>query len=80
MRAVSTRLTLEQAPTGSALVIAGTSANPHLAHRLMTLGWRVGAGVRIVRKSVSGARIIDLNGARVAVSRDLAGTLLVERP
>jgi len=71
-------LKLDQAPLDQLLVIAATSADPVVAHRMMTLGWRIGGQVRVVKNAAGGAKIVDLNGSRVAVSRALARTLCVE--
>ena len=71
-------LKLDQAPLDYPLIIAATAADPAVAHRMMTLGWRVGGQVRVVKKAAGKATIVDLNGSRVAVSDALARTLCVE--
>jgi len=69
---------LDVAPLDQPLIIAATAADPVVAHRMMTLGWRVGGQVRVVKKAAGKATVVDLNGSRVAVSEDLARTLCVE--
>ena len=69
---------LDRAPLDYPMIIAASSSDPVVAHRMMTLGWRVGGQVRVVRRTAGGATVVDLNGSRVAVSRALARTLCVE--
>jgi len=69
---------LDAAPLDQPLIIAATATDPVVAHRMMTLGWRVGGQVRVVKKAAGKATVVDLNGSRVAVSKDLARTLCVE--
>jgi Fe2+ transport system protein FeoA len=68
---------LDQASVDVPLLIAGTSPDAGVAHRLSTLGWRQGAQVRVVKRAAGGANILDLNGSRVAIGRGLARTLTV---
>ena len=69
---------LDKAPIDQPLIIAATASDPVVAHRMMTLGWRVGGQVRVVKKAAGRATVVDLNGSRVAVSKALAHTLCVE--
>ncbi|MCL2471384.1 MAG: ferrous iron transport protein A [Propionibacteriaceae bacterium] len=69
---------LDQAPLGEALIIVSTPQDPIVAHKMMTLGWSKGGQVRVLKKTVGGARILDLNGSRVAISKALARTVCVE--
>jgi len=76
MSAIS--VSLEQAPLNESVVIADVSQDPGVAHRLMTMGWHPGGRVRLVKRASGGVKVIDLNGSRVAISKDLARTLLVK--
>ncbi|MDR0284458.1 MAG: ferrous iron transport protein A [Propionibacteriaceae bacterium] len=71
---------LDRAPVDEPLVIAATAADPRLAHRLMTLGWRAGSPVRVLKTAAGGAKVLDLGGSRIAVGRGLARTLTVVVP
>ncbi|MDR0489089.1 MAG: ferrous iron transport protein A [Propionibacteriaceae bacterium] len=73
-----TGFSLAKAPLNSTFTIINVPTDPVVAHRMMTLGWRPGAQVRVMKKASGGAKIIDLNGSRVAVSGALARTLCVE--
>ena len=69
---------LEQTPVDKPFTIRSVPSDPLVAHRMMTLGWRLGGKARIVKRTVGGARVIDINGSRIAVSRELTCTLSVE--
>ena len=69
---------LEKAPLDTFCTVSTMSSDPVVAHRMMTLGWRPGAQVRVMKKASGGAKIIELSGSRVAISRALASTLCVE--
>ncbi len=71
-------LQLDRAPVDQAVIIAGTCPDPATARRLTGLGWRPGGRVRVVGRAAGGAHVIELNEARVAISRRLARTLTVE--
>ncbi|MDR2974219.1 MAG: ferrous iron transport protein A [Propionibacteriaceae bacterium] len=75
---VAVTVKLDQAPVDQPLSIVGTSTDPVVAQRLSRLGWRPGGQVRVVRKTSGGARVLDLNDSRVAISGDLAKSLCVE--
>jgi Fe2+ transport system protein FeoA len=74
----SRRLTLAQAPLRTPLVVATAPVDAVAAHRLLTLGWRPGAQLSVIRHSSGGARVVALSGARVAIGGPLARTLAVE--
>ncbi|MCL2735894.1 MAG: ferrous iron transport protein A [Propionibacteriaceae bacterium] len=69
---------LNRVDVGQPLVVASSPTDPVVARRMMTLGWRVGEQVRVVRRAVGGALVLDLDGARIAVGGTLARTLTVE--
>ena len=69
---------MAHAPLHSSFTIASLPSDPQVAHRMMTLGWRRGGQVQVVKKAAGGAKVIDLGGSRIAVSGALARTLLVE--
>jgi ferrous iron transport protein A len=68
---------LAAAPLKTDLLVSAPAADPAAAHRLLTLGWRPGAPVRVIRRTGGGARVIALSGARVAIGHQLAQTLRV---
>jgi len=72
-----TVMSLAAAAPRQPLVVDAPAVDPAAAHRLMTLGWRPGARVQIIRRTLGGAHIIALAGARVAVGRRLAKELQV---
>lgn len=78
MNTSTATIQLDRAPVDIALTIASVAKDPVVAHRMMTLGWRAGGQVRVVKQASGGAKVIDLGGSRVAVSRKLARTLCVE--
>ncbi|MDR2929699.1 MAG: ferrous iron transport protein A [Propionibacteriaceae bacterium] len=78
MKSLVSTLSLDQAPIGRTLTIAATCDDGVVARRLTSLGWRVGVQIQVTQRASGGARIIDLNGSRVAVSRNLARALPVE--
>ncbi len=78
MSSVTLTTTLDQVPTGEPLIIAGQAQDPAVRRRLVSLGWRPGTQTRVVKKVVGGARVIDLNGSRIAIGHQLARKLCVE--
>jgi Fe2+ transport system protein FeoA len=72
--------TLSAAPLRRPLIVADTPDDPDCAHRLLTLGWRPGAHVAVIRQTTGGARVVALSGARVAIGGPLARTLHVTEP
>jgi Fe2+ transport system protein FeoA len=59
------------------LVVTAAASDPTASHRLLTLGWRPGAHVSVIRHSSGGARIVALSGARVAIGGPLCRALKV---
>ena len=70
--------TLDQVPTGAAIVVAGTSSDPVVARRLAALGWRLGERVRVVQKASGGAMVVELHRGRIALSRMVVRQLPVK--
>ncbi len=78
MSSVTFTTSLDQVPVDEPVIIAGLASDPAVRRRLASLGWRPGGQTRVVKKVTGGARVIDLNGSRVAIAHSLACKLCVE--
>lgn len=78
MAAMGRRVSLDQAPAAEPLRVVATAPDAALARRLASLGWRDGRPVRVLGATVAGARVVDIDGGRVALSRQIARSLQVE--
>ncbi len=70
--------TLDGAPLGATVRVAATDAPADLARRLAELGLRPGAVVRCVQRTAGGGRIVDVDGARVALGRAVLRSVRAE--
>ncbi len=66
---------LARAPIGIELRVIGAVGPTALTRRLSELGLRVGSHVRCVQKTSGGGRIIDVAGSRIALGRDVLGSV-----
>ena len=66
---------LARAPIGIELRVVGAVGPSALTRRLSELGLRVGSHVRCVQKTSGGGRIIDVAGSRIALGRDVLGSV-----
>jgi len=78
MEKLGRRVSPEQAPAAQRLTVAVTVGDSGLAGHLANLGWRVGRPVTVLRRTAGGGRVIDLDGGRIALSRQIARSLVVE--
>jgi ferrous iron transport protein A len=70
--------TLDSAPLGAAVRVAATDVPSDLARRLAELGLRPGAVVRCIQRTAGGGRVVDVDGARVALGRSVLRSVCTE--
>lgn len=63
------RVTLDNAPIGTTVVVAAAQLSAPRTRRLAELGLRPGATVHVLRRTAGGGRILALQQARIAVDR-----------
>lgn len=71
-------LTLAKLPLGSRACIRRVQGGRQLAHRLLSLGLRVGSVIELTQRRGGGV-VVANEGARVALGAGVAEKLLVER-
>lgn len=70
-------MTLDDAPTGTPVVIGRPDADPARCLRMAQVGLRPGAHVVPLHRTVGGGRVIGIGDARVAVGRSVLRTVPV---
>lgn len=70
-------MTLNHAPLNEPLVLVDTDLDAVAARRLLRLGLRPGARLRLVQRLAGGARVVSVEGARVALGQALLARLRV---
>ncbi len=72
------RVLLASLSTGSVARVRSISAEAAVALRLREMGLRPGTRVRLAGRAASGARIVAVGGARIAVDRQTSALIEVE--
>jgi len=62
---------------GETALIQAADVDPAQARRLGELGLRAGESVRVVQRAVGGARVLAVNGSRIAIDKQTAERLIV---
>ncbi len=70
-------MTLDDAPSGQAAVLAPVRGERRLARRLAELGLRAGESVVPLRRVAGGGRLLQVAGSRLAVDRGVLRQLVV---
>lgn len=70
-------MTLNQAPLHEPLVLIGADVDAGLARRLLRLGLRPGARLKLVQRLAGGGRVISVEGARLALGHAVLSRLTV---
>ena len=70
-------MTLATAPLHTPLTVVACLTQPELRSRVSTLGLRGGAHCEIVRQTLGGARVIAVEGSRIAMDASLLKVLTV---
>ncbi len=70
-------MTLNQAPLNEPLELVDTDLEPVAARRLLRLGLRPGARLRLVQRLSGGGRVVSVEGARVALGHAVLSRLRV---
>jgi Fe2+ transport system protein FeoA len=71
-------VTLDDAPAGWSVVVAGTDAEPGLARRLAELGIRAGARVTPLHRTAGGGRVLAVSDTRLALARRVLRQVAVD--
>jgi ferrous iron transport protein A len=61
--------TLDRVPFGTPVRVATAQSPADLTRRLAELGLRPGAVVRCLHRTAGGGRVVDVDGARIALGR-----------
>ncbi|WP_228374344.1 FeoA family protein [Demequina rhizosphaerae] len=69
---------LDSLSTGAVVRVRAISAEAPIALRLREMGLRPGTRIRIAGRAASGARVVAISGARIAVDRQTSGLIEVE--
>jgi Fe2+ transport system protein FeoA len=72
-------MTLADAPIRVPLTVIDSLTDPTLRSRMSTLGLRGGARCQVVRQTLGGARVVAVEGSRIAMDTSLL-RLLTVRP
>jgi Fe2+ transport system protein FeoA len=72
-------MTLATAPLHTPLTVVACLTEPTLRSRVSTLGLRGGARCEVVRQTLGGARVVAVEGSRIAMDTSML-TLLMVRP
>ena len=72
------RCDLAQAPLRTPLTLVDAGGDSGAAHRLATLGLRVGTTFSLVMRTAGGGRIAQVAGTRIALGRALVRELSAE--
>ena len=67
---------LLMADVGEENIIRRVGGNPEMKKHLEDLGFVVGGTVRIISE-ISGNLIVDVKNSRIAISREMAGKIMV---
>lgn len=62
---------------GSAVLLAGSALDTGQARRLVELGLRPGATVRVMMRTAGGGRVLGVENLRIVVDRDTLGSIPV---
>ena len=71
-------LTLADAPLRTPLTLVDATAPEHTRRRLSALGLRRGVTLVLLQATTGGGRIASVAGSRIALGRDLLGSLVAE--
>ncbi len=69
---------LESLAPGDVARIRAISAEAPIALRLREMGLRPGTRIRVAGRAASGARVVAISGARIAVDRQTSSLIEVE--
>ncbi len=75
-----TAVTLDQAPAGAELHVAGTDLEPALERRLAELGVRRGQAVTPLHRTSGGGRVLAVGDTRIALARSVLRRIEVVAP
>lgn len=67
---------LTLAGTGEEIIIRKIGGNPHVRAHLENLGFVVGGTVKII-STIGGNLIVNVKESRVAISKEMAGKIMV---
>ncbi|MCL1840714.1 MAG: ferrous iron transport protein A [Propionibacteriaceae bacterium] len=70
-------MTLATAPLRTPLTVVACLTDQGLRSRVSTLGLRGGARCEVVRQTLGGARIVAVEGARIAMDTSMLNMLMV---
>lgn len=71
-------MNLVKAPLGTPLTLVSAADDDGAAHRLASLGLRVGSRFSLIAKTAGGGRVVLVAGTRVALGRSLLRELRAE--
>lgn len=69
---------LTLAPVGEELIIKKVGGSPELKSHLEDMGFVTGAAATVI-STIGGNLIVSVKGSRIAVSREMAGRIMVMR-